>query len=186
LFGVVIFKERLGKIQWLAIAIAASGVCCEVVALGHLPFVSLSLALTFGAYGLFKKLSAVESLLGLTVETLFITPFFLLWLIWRQYLGAAHFPYEARITLLLAGTGVVTAVPLILFAWGVRRSAMTTVGIVQYASPILMFLSATVVYHEPIPAVRMLSFVLTWISIAIFTADSLWRAKKRSSHRMND
>jgi chloramphenicol-sensitive protein RarD len=178
LFGVVVFRERLGKIQWLAMGVAAAGVCCEVGALGHLPFVSLGLAFTFGAYGLLKKLSAVESLLGFTVETLFMTPFFLSWLIWRQYSGLAHFPYEARVGLLLAGTGVVTAVPLILFAWGVKRSAMTTVGIVQYASPILMFLSATLGYHEPIPPARMLSFSLTWVSIAIFTADSFRRAKK--------
>ena len=178
LLGAVVFKESLNKIQWLAIGIAAIGVCSEVVALGYLPFVSLGLAFTFGAYGLLKKLSTVESLVGFTVETLLITPFALLWLIWCQYSGAAHFPYGVRITLLLLGTGVVTSMPLIMFTWGVKRSAMTTVGLIQYTSPILIFLTGTVVYHEPISPVRLLSFVLIWISIIVFTAESLWRAKR--------
>ncbi|MCL2010709.1 MAG: EamA family transporter RarD [Synergistaceae bacterium] len=178
LFGTVVFRERLNKIQILAIGIAAAGVCSEVVALGYLPFVSLSLAFTFGAYGLLKKLSAVESLVGFSVETLFITPFFLTWLIWRQYSGDAHFPYGVWTTLLLIGTGLVTSAPLIMFAWGVKRSAMTTVGLIQYTSPILMFLTGTLLYHEPVSSARLLSFSLTWLSITIFTAESLRRAKK--------
>ena len=177
LFGLVVFKERLNKIQWLAIGIAAAGVFSEVAALGRLPFVSLSLAFSFGVYGLLKKLSAVESLVGFTIETLFVTPFALSWLVWRQYSGAAHFPYGAWTTSLLIGTGVITSVPLIMFAWGVKRSPLTTVGLVQYASPILMFLTGAVVYHEPVSLTRLLSFALTWISIIIFTAESLWRAK---------
>ena len=175
LFGVVIFKERLNMIQWLAIGIAVVGVCSESVALGHVPFVSLSLAFTFGFYGLLKKLSAVESLVGFTVETLFMTPLALCWLIWRQYSGAAHFPYAGWTAFLLVGTGAVTSVPLIMFAWGVKRSAMTTVGLIQYTSPILTFLTGTVIYHEPVSHVRILSFALTWVSIIIFTADSLRR-----------
>lgn len=178
LFGLVIFKERLRKIQWLALALATAGVCVEVVSIGRLPLVSLSLAFTFGAYALLKKLSAVESLVGLAVETLFITPFALAWLVWIQRAGAAHFPYEPWLTLLLVGTGVITAVPLIVFAWGVKRSAMTTVGLVQYASPILMFLSATVVYRESMPPARWLSFSLIWLSIILFVAESFHYAKR--------
>jgi chloramphenicol-sensitive protein RarD len=178
LFGAAVFKERISKIQWLAIGLAATGVCCEVAAIGHLPFVSLSLAFTFGAYGLLKKLSTVDSLVGFTVETLFMTPFAVCWLIWSQYSGAAHFPYEAWIMLLLFGTGVISSVPLILFAWGVKRSAMTTVGLLQYISPTMMFLAGAVAYHEPVSPVRLISFALTWISIIIFTAESFRRAKK--------
>jgi len=182
LFGAVIFKERLNKIQWMAIGIASAGVCSEVVALGYLPLVSLSLAFSFGAYGLLKKLSAVESLVGFTVETLLLTPFFLTWLIWRRYSGTAHFSYGAWTALLLVGTGVVTAMPLITFAWGVKRSAMTTVGLIQYTSPILIFITGTVVYNEPLSSVRLLSFILTWISIIIFTAESIWRTRR--SHKI--
>jgi len=176
LFGVVIFKESLNNAQRLAFGISTAGVCFEIIALGHLPFVSLGLAFTFGIYGLLKKLSATESIVGMAVETLFIAPFALLWLVWR-YSGTAHFPDETWTALLLVGTGMVTAVPLIFFAWGVKRCPLTIVGVVQYASPALLFLSATLVYHEPIPPVRLLSFVLIWISIIIFTVDSLRRAR---------
>ena len=179
LFGTFFFKERLSAIQWLAIGIAALGVCSEVVALGHLPFVSLGLPFLFSIYGLFKKISATEPLVGFTIETLFITPFALAWLIWQQNSGAANFPYGIATTLLLIGTGVATSVPLIMFAWGVKRSAMTTVGLIQYTSPILMFITATLIYHEPISPVRLLSFVLTWIGIIIFTVDSLRHAKHK-------
>jgi chloramphenicol-sensitive protein RarD len=178
LFGTVVFKERLNKAQWLAIAIAATGLCSELVVLGYMPFVSLCLAFSFGAYSLLKKLSTVEPLVGFTVEMLFLMPFFLAWLIWRQYSGDAHFPYEAWITLLLVGTGVITAMPLVMFAWGIKRSAMTTVGLVQYTSPALMFLTGTLIYNEPVSSVRLLSFILTWTSIIIFTVESLWRVKK--------
>ena len=177
LFGTVVFKERLNKPQWLAIAIAAAGLCSELVVLGYMPFVSLFLAFTFGAYSLLKKLSTVEPLVGFTVEMLFLTPFFLAWLIWRQYSGAAHFPYGAWTALLLVGAGVITSIPLVIFAWGIKRSAMTTVGLVQYTSPALMFLTGTLIYNEPVSSVRLFSFILIWISIVIFTADLLRRAK---------
>ena len=177
-FGAAIFKERLNKIQWLAIVIAVAGVCSEVVAIGYLPLVSLSLAFSFGAYGLMKKLSAVESLVGFTIETMLIAPLFLIWLIWRGYSGATDFSYGIWVTLLLIGTGVVTATPLITFAWGVKRSSMIAVGLIQYASPILIFLTGAVVYKEPVSSARLLSFVLIWISIIIFSAESLLRAKK--------
>ena len=179
LLGTVIFRERLSVVQWLAIGVAAIGVCSEVAALGHLPFISLGLAFSFGIYGLLKKLSATESLVGFTVETLFLTPFAIAWLIWLQCSGAAHFPYGTWTTLLLFGTGVATSAPLIMFAWGVKRSAMTTVGLIQYTSPILMFITGTMVYHEPVSPLRLLSFILTWISIIIFTAEELRRSKRR-------
>jgi len=180
LFGAVVLKESLTKIQWLAIGIAATGLCLEVVTLGNLPFVSLALAFSFGSYSLLKKLTAIESLVGFTIETLFIAPFALLWLVWLQYSGAAHFPYGIWTTSLLIGSGVVTSVPLIVFAWGVKRSAMTTVGLIQYTAPLLAFLIGTFVYHEPLPGTRLLSFVLTWIGIIIFTAESFWRAGRPS------
>ena len=172
LFGVVVFKERLRKAQWLAIGLAAAGSCVEVAELGRLPLVSLGIAFTFGVYGFLKKLSAVESLLGLTVETSFIAPFALSWLVWSQRTGAANFPYEAGLTLLLASTGMVTTIPLIMFAWGVKRSTMTFVGLAQYTAPILMFLTATLIYHEAMPPARWLSFALIWLSVMLFTADS--------------
>ena len=179
LFGALVLKENITKIQWLAIGIAAAGLCLEVVTLGGLPFVSISLAFSFGSYSLLKKLTAIESLAGFTIESLFITPFALLWLVWLQYTGAAHFPYGAWTTLLLIGSGLVTLVPLVVFAWGVQRCAMTTVGLIQYTAPFLAFLIGALVYNEPLPGTRVLSFALTWASIIIFTAESFWRARQR-------
>ena len=179
LLGAMFFKERLSKIQLLAVGISAIGICAEIIELGNFPFVSLGLALLFGIYGLFKKLSSTESIVGLTVETLLITPLALAWLVWRQYSGDAHFPYGIWTTLLLIGTGIATSVPLITFAWGVKRSTLTTVGLIQYTSPILMFIIGTLVYNEPVSNVRIMSFTLIWISIIIFTADSLRNSKRK-------
>lgn len=178
LLGTMVFNERLSKVQWLSIGIATAGVCAEVVELGHFPFVSLGLALLFGVYGLFKKLSSVESTVAFTVETLLITPFALVFLLWRQSSGVAHFPYGLWTTLLLIGTGIATSMPLIMFAWGVKRSAMTTVGLIQYTSPVLMFITGTLVYNEPVSHVRLLSFTLIWVSIIFFTTDSFLRSKR--------
>jgi chloramphenicol-sensitive protein RarD len=178
LFGVVVFRERLSPLQGLAVGFAACGVAVEVAALGRLPLAALGIAFTFGLYGLLKKMIAADSLSGLTLETLFIVPFALLWLAWCQKTGAAHFPYGAGINALLIGAGALTAVPLITFAWGVRRTTMTAVGLVQYASPILSFLTATLIYHEPMPLARWFSFALIWVGIVVFTAESFSRAKK--------
>jgi chloramphenicol-sensitive protein RarD len=181
LFGVVIFRERLRKMQWAAIAVAALGVCAEVAALGRAPMVSLGLAFSFGVYALLKKMVAADPLTGMAVETLILMPFALLWLAWRQRIGMAHFPYPAALTFLLLSTGAVTVLPLILFAWGVRRCPLTIVGLVQYTSPILMFLSAVLLYHEALPPLRQLSFALTWTGIALFTLESFLYVKKRGN-----
>jgi chloramphenicol-sensitive protein RarD len=165
LLGVVVFRERLRFFQALAVGFAACGVAVEVAAFGRLPLTALGIAFTFGVYGLLKKLIAADALSGLTLETLFIAPFALAWLVWRQSTGAAHFPYGIGVNALLIGAGALTAAPLITFAWGVKRTTMTAVGFTQYASPILTFLTATLIYHEPMPLARWISFSLIWIGI---------------------
>jgi chloramphenicol-sensitive protein RarD len=180
LFGVAVFRERLRPFQVLAIGIAVCGVGVEVAALGSLPLLALGIAFTFGCYGLLKKMVHVDSLSGLALETLFIVPFALAWLIWLQKTGAAHFPYGAAMNLLLVGAGVLTAAPLVAFAWGLKRTPMTLVGFTQYASPILTFLTATLLYHEPMPPARVASFSLIWAAILLFTAESFLRAKKKA------
>jgi chloramphenicol-sensitive protein RarD len=175
LFGVAIFRERLRFLQALAVGFAACGVAVEVAAFGRLPLEALGIAFTFGVYGLLKKLISADSLSGLTLETLFIVPFALLWLVWRGSTGAAHFPYDIGLNALLIGAGALTAAPLIAFAWGVKHTSMTAVGLTQYASPVLSFLAATLVYHEPMPPARWLSFALIWAGIIAFTAESFLR-----------
>jgi chloramphenicol-sensitive protein RarD len=179
LFGVVVFRERLRPLQALAVGFAACGVAVEVVAFGRLPLGALGIAFTFGVYGLLKKLIVADSLSGLTLETLFIVPFALLWLAWRQNAGMAHFPYSTEVNALLIGAGALTATPLIVFAWGVRHTTMTTVGLTQYASPILSFLTATLVYHEPMPLARWLSFALIWLGIIVFTTEPFLRPRPK-------
>jgi chloramphenicol-sensitive protein RarD len=183
LFGVAIFRERLRPLQILAVGFAACGVAVEAAVFGRLPLAALGIAFTFGVYGLLKKMIAADPLSGLALETLFITPFALLWLIWRQNAGMAHFPYDAGTDALLIGAGVLTVTPLIAFAWGVRRTTMTTVGLTQYASPILTFLTATLIYHEPMPTARWLSFALIWIGIIVFTAESFLFSRKKFSRK---
>ncbi|MDR0648584.1 MAG: EamA family transporter RarD [Synergistaceae bacterium] len=172
LFGMVFFKERLRRAQWAAIALAICGVLAEVAYLGRFPLVSLGLAFTFGLYGLLKKLTAVDPITGMMAETALMTPFALAWLVWRNSKGLLGFPYSVSMTVLLMGAGVLTAIPLIVFAWGVSRVSMTLLGLAQYTSPIMTFLTATLVYHEPMPAARVVSFALIWAAIAIFTAES--------------
>jgi chloramphenicol-sensitive protein RarD len=178
LFGMIFFGERLRKAQWAAAAIASCGVIAEVVNLGSIPVVSLGLAFTFGLYGLLKKLSPAGSIAGMMAETAIMAPFALLWLVWRQHAGLSSFPYPLRIDILLAGAGVVTATPLVVFAWGVSRVSMTLLGLIQYTSPIMTFLMATFIYHEPMPLLRLVSFALIWAAIIIFTAESFMAGKR--------
>jgi chloramphenicol-sensitive protein RarD len=178
LFGMIFFKERLRKTQQAAFAIALCGVLAEAANLGRIPVVSLGLAFTFGIYGLLKKLSPVSPMTGMMAETAIMAPFAIIWLIWRQHAGLSSFPYQPRIDLLFAGAGVLTAMPLIVFAWGVGRVSMTFLGLIQYTSPIMTFLTATLIYHEPMPASRILSFALIWIAIIVFTAESFMAGKK--------
>ncbi|MDR1048663.1 MAG: EamA family transporter RarD [Synergistaceae bacterium] len=179
LFGVVVFRERLWPFQVLAVGIAACGVGVEVAVLGSLPLVALGIALSFACYGLLKKMVRVDALSGFALETLFIVPFALAWLAWLQKTGAAHYPYGTALNVLLAGAGVLTALPLLTFAWGLKRTPMTLVGLSQYASPGLSFLTATLLYHEPMPSARVVSFSLIWTAILLFTAESFLRAKRR-------
>ncbi|MDR1515163.1 MAG: EamA family transporter RarD [Synergistaceae bacterium] len=172
LFGMIFFDERLRKAQWAAVTLAVCGVLAEVANLGRIPVFSLGLAFTFGLYGLLKKLSTVDPITGLFVETALMTPFALVWLAWRQSAGLSAFPYPLRLDLLLAGAGILTAAPLMVFAWGVSRISMTVIGLIQYTSPIMTFLTATLVYHEPMPTARIISFALIWAAIIIFTAES--------------
>jgi chloramphenicol-sensitive protein RarD len=181
LLGLVVFRERLNRAQTLAIAAAVCGVSAEVVVLGRIPLVSLALAFTFGLYSLFKKLFAVAPITGMMVETAFMTPFALIWLLWRQSAGTASYPYALGLDLLLAGTGIFTALPLIIFAWGVSRTTMIMLGLIQYTSPIMTFLTATLVYHEPMPLGRVLSFSFIWLGIMIYTIDSLWLSKRQKN-----
>ena len=151
LLGFLFLGERLQRIQWLAVLLAVAGVVNQIVLLGQLPWVSLVLALTFGCYGLFRKQIPVDPLTGLLIETALAAPVALAYLLHLGRHGTLGFLHQGRQTdLLLVLLGVVTAVPLLMFAAGARRLPLATVGFLQYLAPTMTFVLAVFVFGEPL------------------------------------
>lgn len=178
-FGTVILHERLRKLQWLAIGLALAGVALQSWRLGHLPWISLVLAASFGSYGLVRKVARVESLAGSFLETTLMVP------LAAAYLGvlAAHGQgglghASAGMHLLLISTGIVTAVPLVLFTSAARRLPLSTIGFLQYLTPSGQFVLAIALYHEPFARDQWLAFGLIWLGLIAFTADLVSRTDR--------
>ncbi|MDL2210783.1 EamA family transporter RarD [Desulfovibrio sp. OttesenSCG-928-O18] len=172
--GVLLFRDRPSRMRMVAIAIAFMGVGFEVIYNGVVPWVALSLALLFSAYGLLRKLAPVESLPGLFLETVILCPFALAFVLWNaQVMGPAAWGTDTAQMLLLMGTGVITSVPLILFSYGARHIPFTTLGILQYISPTMTFLFGLFVFKEEFAFGRAVSFSAIWLALTIYTVDSL-------------
>jgi chloramphenicol-sensitive protein RarD len=176
LLGVVFLREPLSGRQKLAVGIAAAGVATLVIRAGQFPWVGLTLALTFGLYGLVRKRLAVDAMAGLLAEVVLLLPLAAAWAGWLAFQGVAHFGAGARFTLLLAASGAITAVPLLLFAVGVRRLRLSTVGILQYLNPTAQLALAVFLFGEPFTQGHLLAFGCIWVSLAIYTSDALRRA----------
>mgnify|MGYP006275972447 FL=1 len=175
LLGFLFFKDRLRPLQVLAILLAAAGVAYLVFSFGRLPWIALTLALTFGFYGLIRKKVRVESLPGLGIEMALLSLPALGFLLVRHGQGeGALGTMGLEVDLLLVGAGAVTAVPLLLFAFCARRLRLVEVGILQYLAPTGMFLLGVFAYHEPFNVSRFLSFLLIWSGIAIYVTESVW------------
>lgn len=171
--GVVVLGERLRRTQWIAVGIAAVGVVVLTVDSGRPPWIALTLAVSFGAYGLVKKVVGVGAVEGLVVETSVLTPVALGYLLALGAAGDGTFSgHGAGHALLLAGAGVVTAVPLLAFATAAAAVPLSRLGLLQYLTPTLQFLLGVLVRHEPLPAGRLLGFVLVWCALVVFTADT--------------
>ncbi|MCC6416298.1 MAG: EamA family transporter RarD, partial [Opitutaceae bacterium] len=169
-----VLGEKLRPAQWLAIALAAAGVGWQLWQLGRLPWIALALAGTFGTYGLLRKRATLGSLPGLTVETLLLTPLAGGYLLWCTHQGTGALGFApVGIQLITLSTGVLTAVPLLLFAYGARRLRLTTLGLLQYAAPTVQFALGLWYFAEPFSAARAQSFGLIWLGLAIYTADAL-------------
>ena len=174
LLGVVLLGERLNPRQWTSVGFAAAGVGWMTVAAGGLPWVSLVLAVSFGVYGLMRKTVSVGAVPGLAVETLLLVPFALAWLAWLERQGTGAFGHDTGlVTLFLVGTGLITALPLSLFATGARLIPYSFVGIIQYIGPTLQLLLGVFLYGEPFAGPRAIGFVLIWCGILVFLGDSL-------------
>ncbi|MBF0303087.1 MAG: EamA family transporter RarD [Desulfamplus sp.] len=180
LLGIIFLKERLRKLQIFALFIAGGAVLYYAIGLGQFPWIALTIALSFGFYGLFHKMTSVSSLTGLLVETLILSIPSTIFIVWWQIQGtSALFRVNPSTDLLLVGTNLVTALPLLLFIIGTRRSTMTTVGFMQYLAPSITFLLAVFIYHEPFSHQRLVTFILIWTALAIYSLDSFYAFKKR-------
>ena len=170
LLGVVIFRERLTRPQWFAVALAVVAVGVLTIGYGHFPSLSVILAMSFGLYGVFKKKLRVDPVIGMTGEVAVIAPFALILLVWLGVTGAGTFTgHGAGHTVLLISSGLVTVVPLLLFAVAAQRIPLATVGMLQYIVPVLQMAWGLVVVGERLDAVQWLGFALIWGAVIAFT-----------------
>ncbi|WP_371151885.1 EamA family transporter RarD [Buchananella felis] len=180
--GYVFLGERLRRLQLVSLGVAAAAVGLLVWAYGSFPWISLTLAFSFGFYGLLKKKVRADSLTGLTIETAAIVPACLAYLAWLGWQGravvSAGVPLDWGVFGLLVLTGPLTALPLLLFGVGAQRVPLTVVGLSQYIAPTMQFLIALLVFHEPMPPVRFWAVGLVWVAVFIFVADALAAARK--------
>jgi chloramphenicol-sensitive protein RarD len=179
LLGIIVLRERLTVVQLLALLLAAAGVTVVTVAHGAVPWVSLGLAFSFGVYGLVKKISRLNATVSLMVEMIIVTPVALVIIITRYLSGdGAFLTGKPLVSLLLAGSGVVTVAPLLLFGAGVRRIPLSRVGFLQYVGPTLMLGIGTIIYHEPFTTVHAVSFSCIWAALALYTITLVRRSRK--------
>ncbi|MFZ6690338.1 EamA family transporter RarD [Undibacterium sp. SXout20W] len=175
LIGAVLLKERLRNGQWAAIACAAFGVAWMTFQTGHLPWIGLALASTFGTYGLLRKTAALGALEGLSLETAIFFPFAFGYLSWLTYHGQnALITTGVDVKILLALSGPITAIPLLMFAAGARRIPMTTLGLLQYIAPLVQLLLGVWMFNETLDAHRLIGFVAIWVALIIYSGESLW------------
>ena len=170
--GVVVLGERLRRLQWIAVGLATIGVVVLTIDLGSLPWVSLALAGTFALYGLLRKVSPVGSLDGLSLEVGFLAPFALAVILFRGAgdAGLVGVADPGR-DLLLLGTGVVTAAPLLLFAAAARRVDLSVVGLLQYIAPTIQFLLGVLVFGEEWAGGQVVGFAIIWLALAVFAVE---------------
>ncbi len=175
LLGSVVLKEKRDRWQTLSIILAFAGVAYFTYQYGSLPWVAITLAVSFALYGLVKKMSPLNSLVGLTAETIMLTPLALGYLIFQANTTTTYQELPTSTLILILLTGLVTSVPLLLFAQGAKRVSLTTLGFVQYMTPTISLLLGVFLYHEPFTLAHKVCFTLIWTSILLY---SLTRKKR--------
>lgn len=172
--GVIVLKEKLSRLQWLSLAVAALAVIVLTVGLGRVPWISLGLAFSFGFYGLVKnQVGKSGTALGaLTMETLLLTPLSLIFLGWTMFHGTSVFTsVDVPTFSLLAVSGIITAVPLLLFGGAARRLPLSTLGSLQFLAPIMQFILGLLVFGESMPTERWIGFALVWVAVVLIVLD---------------
>ena len=179
--GVLVLRERLTRLQWVAVACAAAGVAWLTWSAGTPPWISLSLAISFALYGLLRKLAPVDAVAGLGVESLYLFLPALLFVLWGEFGHGGGFVdgWGWRVDLLLVFGGVITAAPLIGFAYGVRRIPFSLVGLLQYIAPTLQLLLGVFFYKEAFGPERAVGFAIIWAGLLLYAGEGLWRAQRR-------
>jgi chloramphenicol-sensitive protein RarD len=184
LLGFVFLRERLRRMQTIAVVLAAIGVAYLIVAYGQFPWIAIVLAFSFGFYGLLRKTTRADALVGLTVETALLTPVALGFLVAEGLRGVGAFgTISVRMDLLLASAGIITAVPLLWFAAAAKRLWYSTLGILQYLAPTGQFLLAVLAYGEPFTRAHLVSFSLIWAALIIYSADTALLPRRPVSPR---
>jgi chloramphenicol-sensitive protein RarD len=170
-FGVILLKEKMRPLQWVAVSIASIGVLVLTIDYGRLPWIALTLAISWGSYGLIKKQLGLGALEGLAIETLISAFFYLGYLIYIGNQGTGQFGHSWGLTLLLISAGAVTAIPLLLFNGSTNRLPFTTIGLLQYITPTLQFSIGVWVRHEDMPTARWVGFVIIWVALTTLAID---------------
>jgi chloramphenicol-sensitive protein RarD len=180
--GMVFLKERLSRPAAVAVALAGAGVAVQAAVIGSVPIIALTLAFSFGIYGLLRKTAAVGALVGLAAETTFMTPIALGYLIWARQTGGLYLGTgDPTIDLLLVMAGVVTAAPLLCFTSAARLLSLSTLGFLQYISPSGQFLLAVLVYGETLRTAHLVTFGCIWAALAVFSVDQIRRSRRPTS-----
>jgi chloramphenicol-sensitive protein RarD len=184
LLGVLVLRERLRPLQWVAVGTGAAAILELVISYGKLPWIALVLAFSFGSYGLFKKLANVPAVHSMAIETGFQFLPSLTYLAFIQSQGTAVFGHvHWTVTALLALSGVVTVVPLLCFASAANKLPLSTMGLLQFLTPILQLSCGVFVAHETVPGSEWVGFAIVWLALALLTYDSLTRVRKGVSQR---
>jgi chloramphenicol-sensitive protein RarD len=176
--GVALLSERLDRAQWAAVALATVGVAYLTLMTGNLPWISLTLAVSFASYGFIRKVVQVEALPGLATETLLLVPCATAYLLWCESSASGALGHAGRaIDVLLIGSGPLTAITLFLFAYGTRRVPYSTVGVLQYIAPSLQLACGVFAFHEPFERTHAAGFALIWTGLIIYALDGVRRAR---------
>ena len=177
--GMIFLGERQNRLQTIAIVIAAIAILIQAAGLGNVPYVALGLAFSFGFYGFIRKTAQAGPATGLFAETLVVAPFAMAYIVFDIATNGPGAHADPTMMLLLVLTGPATAVPLLLFAYGVRRLRLTTIGMFQYLAPSIQFLVAILLFGEQLNSLRLLSFVLIWLSLVVFSYDGFRQRRAR-------